>query len=156
MKNNFSVFLRMAVIHRFYCTPLKSWRLCCIHDCGFVLLSSCEPMTPLSINIFKHPLCSHWVNWTQISYGDSLAWGNETLFKKGPGHMIKIAAMLMYGKTLKNVLQKADDVGHWALVCSIRDVNLTKLVQMMILGWPLTTLQQSQNLFPNTCQLEKS
>ena len=35
-----------------------------------------------SVNIFKHLLLwNHWANWTQISYGDSLGWGNESLFK---------------------------------------------------------------------------
>ena len=35
-----------------------------------------------SVNIFKHLLLwNHWANWTQISCGDSLGWGNECLFK---------------------------------------------------------------------------
>ena len=37
----------------------------------------CRP----SVNIFKHLLLwNHWANWTQISYGDSLGYGNESLF----------------------------------------------------------------------------
>ena len=40
-----------------------------------------------SVNIFKHPLLwNHWANWTQISYGDSLGWGNESLFKCSWSH----------------------------------------------------------------------
>ena len=35
-----------------------------------------------SVNIFKHLLLwNHWANWTQISYGDPLGSGNESLFK---------------------------------------------------------------------------
>ena len=40
-----------------------------------------------SVNIFKHLLLwNHWANWTQISYGDSLGWGNESLFKFSLSH----------------------------------------------------------------------
>ena len=40
-----------------------------------------------SVNIFKHLLLwNHWANWTQISYGDSLGWGNESLFKWFQSH----------------------------------------------------------------------
>ena len=35
-----------------------------------------------SVNIFKHLLFwNHWAIWTQISYGDSLGWGNKSLSK---------------------------------------------------------------------------
>ena len=35
-----------------------------------------------SVNIFKHLLLwNYWANWTHISYGGSLGWGNESLFK---------------------------------------------------------------------------
>ena len=41
----------------------------------------------LSVNIFKHLLLwNHWANQTQISYGDSLGWGNESLFKCSWSH----------------------------------------------------------------------
>ena len=40
-----------------------------------------------SVNIFKHLLLwNHWGNWTQISYGDSLGWGNQRLFKCSWSH----------------------------------------------------------------------
>ena len=40
------------------------------------------PVTPASINIFKHLLLwNHWAKWTQISHGDFLGWGNQSLFK---------------------------------------------------------------------------
>ena len=41
-----------------------------------------------------------------------MGWGNEN----SPGHMTKMAAMPLYGKTLKNLLlrnQKADDLETW-------------------------------------------
>ena len=48
------------------------------------------PMTPVSVhpasvNIFKH-LWNYWANWTQISYEDSLGWGNKSLFKWSWSH----------------------------------------------------------------------
>ena len=40
-----------------------------------------------SVNIFKHLLLwNHWANLTQISYGDSLGWENESLFKCSWSH----------------------------------------------------------------------
>ena len=40
-----------------------------------------------SVNIFKHLLLwNYWANWTHISYGDSLGWGNESLFKCSWSH----------------------------------------------------------------------
>ena len=51
-----------------------------------------------SVNIFKHLLLwNHRANWTQISYGDSLGWGNESLFKCSWSHD-QMAAMPIYGK----------------------------------------------------------
>ena len=50
------------------------------------------PLTPASlvlpsVNIFKHLLLwNHRANQTQISYGDSLGWGNESLFKWSWSH----------------------------------------------------------------------
>ena len=40
------------------------------------------PVTPASgvrpsVNIFKHLLWNHLANWTQISYEDSLGWGEQ-------------------------------------------------------------------------------
>ena len=82
------------------------------HSCEIQLFSSPEPKAPRwaisipvtlasvvrpssvrpsvrrpSVNIFKHLLLwNHWANWTQISYGDSLGWGNEKLFKCSWSH----------------------------------------------------------------------
>ena len=39
--------------------------------------------------------------------------GGTKIYSNGPGHMTKMAAMFIYGKTLKNLLlwnQKADDL----------------------------------------------
>ena len=42
---------------------------------------------PSSVNIFKHLLLwNYWANWTHISYGGSLGWGNESLFKWSWSH----------------------------------------------------------------------
>ena len=42
---------------------------------------------PSSVNIFKHLLLGNYgANWTQISYGDSLGWGNKSLFKWSWSH----------------------------------------------------------------------
>ena len=44
-----------------------------------------------------------------------MGWGTKVC-SNGPGHMIKIAAMLIYVKNLKNLLlrkQKADDLEIW-------------------------------------------
>ena len=49
----------------------------------------CRPSSVVrpSVNIFKHLLLwNHWANWTQISYGDSLTWGNKSLFKCSWSH----------------------------------------------------------------------
>ena len=49
-------------------------------------------------------------------------WGTK-FCSNGPGHMIKMAAMTMYGKTLKNLLlpnQKADDLETWYAVSGAR------------------------------------
>ena len=41
----------------------------------------------LSSTLFKHLLLrNHWANWSQISYGVSMGWGNERLFKRSWSH----------------------------------------------------------------------
>ena len=47
-----------------------------------------------------------------------MGWGNEVC-SNAPGHMIKMAAMPIYRKNLKNLLlrnQKADDLETWYAV----------------------------------------
>ena len=50
--------------------------------------ASVRPSVRLSsVNILKHLLLwNYWANWTYISYGDSLGWGNESLFKWSWSH----------------------------------------------------------------------
>ena len=40
-----------------------------------------------SSTLFKYLLLrNHWVDWSQISYGVSMGWGNESLFKRSWSH----------------------------------------------------------------------
>ena len=61
--------------------------------------------------------------------------GGKEVCSNGSGHMTKMAAMPIYGKTpFKNLLlanQKADDLGTLYVASGI--VGPTKFVQMMIL-----------------------
>ena len=70
------------------------------------------------VNIFKHLLRNYWAYWSKISYGASLGWGNESLFKC-PGHMTKMATMPIYGKNLKKSSLEPKGRWPWNLVCSI-------------------------------------
>ena len=45
-------------------------------------------------------LWNRFANQSQILCGASLGRGNESLYKYGPGHMTKMAAMTIYGKNL--------------------------------------------------------
>ena len=49
-----------------------------------------------------------------------------------PGHMIKMAAMPIYGKNLT----KSSSLEPKVFVCSIGCTGTTKFIQMMTLGWP--------------------
>ena len=58
------------------------------------------------------------------------------------GHMTNMAAMPIYGKNLKNLLlqnQSTDDLETWY-------VALSKIVQIISLGWPWLILRQGQVL----------
>ena len=72
---------------------------------------------PLSASIFKHLLLwNYWANWTHISHGDSLGWGNESLFKWSWSHDQDGRHAHIWLKPLKNRFlqnQKADDLGTW-------------------------------------------
>ena len=60
-----------------------------------------------SSTLFKHLLLRNQsANQSQISYGASMGWGNESLLKWSwshdqDGYMTKMAAMPIYGKNLK-------------------------------------------------------
>ena len=60
------------------------------------------------------------------------------------GHMTNMAAMPIYGKSLKK--SSSDAIGRWPwnLVCSIVYASTTKDVQIMTLGWPWPILRQDQ------------
>ena len=99
----------------------------------------------MCVNIFKHLLHrNHWANQSQISFGASMGWGNESLFNWS-SHMTKMATMPIYGKNLKKS-SSLEPKGRWPwnLVCSIGCSSTTNFVQMMILGWPWPILRQGQ------------
>ena len=63
--------------------------------------------------------------------------GGMKVYSNDPGHMTKMAAMLIYGKKLKKS-SSPEPKGQWPwnLVCSIGCLSTTKFVQMMTLSWP--------------------
>ena len=63
----------------------------------------------------------------------------------GPGHMTKMAAMPVCGKSLqKSSSPELKGLWPWKLVCSIGCSSTTNFVQMMTLGWPWPSLRQGQ------------
>ena len=71
--------------------------------------------------------------------------GGRKVCSKGPGHMTKMATMLIYGRHLKNLLlwnQKADDLETWYALSGA--LSTTKFAQMMTLGWPWYILRPGQ------------
>ena len=74
----------------------------------------------VNVNIFKHLLLwNHWADWSQISYGASLGWGNECLFERSWSHD-QDGTMLIYGKNLKKIFFSGTKRPMtWNLVCSI-------------------------------------
>ena len=71
--------------------------------------------------------------------------GGMKVCSNGPGHMTNMAAMPIYGKTLKKS-SSLEPNSQWPrkLVCNIGYSSTTKFVQMMTLGWPWPILQQDQ------------
>ena len=54
--------------------------------------------------------------------------------------MAMMAHMPIYGKIpLQPISPEPEGPYPWDLICSARDVEPTKFVQMMILGWPWPT-----------------
>ena len=74
----------------------------------------------------------------------SLHWGTKVC-SNGPGHMTKMAAMLLYGKNHKKS-SSPEPKGRWPwkLVFCIRCSSTTKFVQMKTLSWPWLVLGQGQ------------
>ena len=68
-----------------------------------------------SVHNFKHLfLCNRLAKQSQIYV--ELPWeGRTKVYKNGPGHMTKMAAMPIYGKNLLNILQdhKSNDLETW-------------------------------------------
>ena len=63
---------------------------------------------------------------TEVKYHMELLWdGRMKVCSNGPGHMIKIGAMSIYGKNLAKITES------WYTASST-----TKFVQMMTTGWP--------------------
>ena len=59
--------------------------------------------------------------------------GGTKVCSNGPGHITKMAAKPIYGKTPKKSSPKPEGWWPWDLVCSIGDVGPKKFVQMMVL-----------------------
>ena len=61
------------------------------------------------------------------------------------GHITNMAAMPIYGKTLKKSSSPEPiDQWPWNLICNIVYRSTTKVVQIMTLGWPWPILRQGQ------------
>ena len=91
--------------------------------------SSVNP-SPTLFNIFSSDR-KHCANWNQISFGVSMGWGKESLFKRFWSHD-KMATMLIYGENLKkssSLVTLKLGMQQWALeyyqVCSNDDPGLT-------------------------------
>ena len=78
-----------------------------------------RPSTLLNI-FFSKPTGPIKLKFHMVTSSDS----GTTICSIGPGHMTKMATMLIYGNLLQN--EKADDTGTWY-------VTLEMFVQMMIL-----------------------
>ena len=73
--------------------------------------------------------------------------GETKVYSNGPGHMIKMAAMLIYGKNIKySSSLEPKGWSPWKSICSIGFLSTTKCVQIMILGSPWPILWQGQIL----------
>ena len=105
----------------------------------------------LSSILYKHLLLrNRLASRSQISYGASRGWWNESLFKRSRSHdqdglHAKMASMPIYGKKLKKSFS-VEWKGQWPwnLVCSFGYSSTTKFIQMMTLGWCWPNLRQGQ------------
>ena len=122
-----------------------SWRLIC-----WAYRIGRPPSSSSSSTLFKHLLLrNHWANQSQISYGASMGWGNESLLKWSWWHD-KMAAMAICGKNLKKS-SSPEPKGQWPwiLVCILGCLSTTKFAQIMTLGW--TWLYYSNVKFGPLC-----
>ena len=90
---------------------------------------------PLSLNIFSE---TTGADWSLISYGVSMGWGNESLFNQSWSHdKDGYRAYNINGKNLKKS-SSLEPKGRWPrnLVCGIGCSSTTKFVQW----WPWVDL----------------
>ena len=110
-----------------------------------------------SPTLFKHLLRNHWAHRSQTSYGASMGWENESLFKRSRSHdQDGRHAHIWKKKKKKKNLKKFSSLapkGKWPLnlVCSIECSSTTKSVQMMTLGWPWPILFYDKVKFGPLC-----
>ena len=101
-----------------------------------------------SVNIFKHHLLwNRWADWSQISCGASMGWGNESLFARARSDDQTGRHAYIRLKPFKHLLllnQWADCMKHGTLVCSTGDSSKAYFVPMMTLEWPRPILGQGQ------------
>ena len=76
------------------------------------------------MSTFSNIFSSETTETIEAKFHMKPSWSGETkVCSNGPGHMKKMAAMPIYGKTLKNLLlrnQKADDLETWYAALSAR------------------------------------
>ena len=87
-------------------------------------------------NVFSPMEFGSFITYAYFLQLKNSSWDGERKFV----HITKMAAMLMYSKTFKNLLLQ-NQKGR-KLVCSIRYSSTTKYVRMMTLGWPWLILRQ--------------
>ena len=106
---------------------------------------------PHSLNIFS----SETTGPIKAKFHMKSPWeGGTKICSNCPGHMTKLATMLIYGKKLKKSSPEPNDRWPWNLVCSIGSLSTTKFVQMMT-GLTLTYFTAMSNLVPNAFVWEK-
>ena len=104
--------------------------------------SVCLSVVHTLLNIFS----SETTGPIEAKFHMEFPWdGGRKVCSNDPGHMTKMAAMLVYGKNLKKS-SSPEPKGRWPwnLVCSIGCSSTTKFVQMMTLSWPWPILWQGQ------------
>ena len=93
-------------------------------------------------------LWSYKANSAQISCGASLGQWKKNA-KMVAVHWPKMATMLIYGKTYKNLLLQNQLIpGAQSLQNIFQDRRSTKVAKLMVLPWYLTFLPQGQICFP--------
>ena len=99
-------------------------------DSTFSNFFSWETAMPIEGKFHVDP---HWDRGTKVH-------------SNGPGHMTKMAAMLIYGKNIKKKSSSLEPQGRWPwkFVYSFKCSSTTKFAQMMILCCPRHILRQGQ------------